>query len=331
VVEACVGNGAHYLDLSGEMPFLRRTIDSFHEAASAAGVKVIQPCGFEALPPDLVVLMASEAARERWGGPLDEVDVEASFDPPPGVPRPSDLLSGGTLQSLTAIVADPDASRMVDPACLIGDRERAEAVRRRSPIAIAPRRGRGGQVIAPMAPSGFINPAVIHRTATLVPDPDGKVPPPFRYREGVVVGGPPAALPLRFSAAGALSATQAGLAKLVGAGPATRRRIGGALERLLPSSGYGPSGDRMEGWRWRVSASGRATGGGAVRATLDAEGHPGYLATARMMGEAGLLLADPALTPDRAGCLTPAAALGTGSLARFEGAHLRFALDAESA
>jgi len=58
------------------------------------------------------------------------------------------------------------------------------------------------------------------------------------------------------------------------------------------------------------------------------EGHPGYLATARMLGEAGLLLAEPGATPERAGSLTPATALGTDSLDRFEHARARFTVAA---
>ena len=65
-----------------------------------------------------------------------------------------------------------------------------------------------------------------------------------------------------------------------------------------------------------------------MRVDVDADGHPGYLATARMLGEAGLLLAEPGATPERAGCLTPATALGTGSLERFERARLRFSVSA---
>jgi ornithine cyclodeaminase len=64
-----------------------------------------------------------------------------------------------------------------------------------------------------------------------------------------------------------------------------------------------------------------------VRGEVDADGHPGYLATATLMGEAGLLLAEPGLTPDRSGCLTPAAALGTDSLERFERAGARFRVE----
>jgi short subunit dehydrogenase-like uncharacterized protein len=77
-----------------------------------------------------------------------------------------------------------------------------------------------------------------------------------------------------------------------------------------------------------MSVGARTTGGRDVQVDVDAEGHPGYLSTARMLGEAGLMLAAPELTPDRAGCLTPATAIGTGSLDRFEHAKLRFSVGA---
>ncbi len=84
VIEACVANGSHYVDLTGEIPFVRRMIDAFHDRAAAAGVKVVQVCGFEALPPDLAVLLAAETARERWGEDLAEADVDVATNSPPG-------------------------------------------------------------------------------------------------------------------------------------------------------------------------------------------------------------------------------------------------------
>jgi short subunit dehydrogenase-like uncharacterized protein len=77
-----------------------------------------------------------------------------------------------------------------------------------------------------------------------------------------------------------------------------------------------------------MTAYGRTVGGHEVTVRLDADGHPGYLATARLLGEAGLLLAQDGATPSRAGCLTPAAALGTACVERFAQARLRFSLDA---
>ena len=167
VIEACVASGAHYMDLSGEIPFVRQMIDAYDARATAAGVKIVQIAGFEALPPDIAVLLAAESARGRFGEDLAEADLEVTLDGPPGIPRPSDMVSGGTLQSLAAAAADEDASSVTDPAALIADPERAGEVRRRSPISVAPRRNASGAVIAPMAPAAFINPAVIQRTAAL--------------------------------------------------------------------------------------------------------------------------------------------------------------------
>src|SRR5918994_455204 len=103
VIEACVSGGAHYVDLTGEIPFVRRTIEELDAPAAEAGGKVVQVCGFEALPPDLLVLLAAETARERHGERLAQADLEVRVKGPPGIPRPSDAVSGGTLQSAVEI------------------------------------------------------------------------------------------------------------------------------------------------------------------------------------------------------------------------------------
>ncbi|MBA2342104.1 MAG: saccharopine dehydrogenase NADP-binding domain-containing protein, partial [Thermoleophilaceae bacterium] len=182
VIDACVEGGAHYADLTGEIPFVRRVLDSVGPRAEAAGVKLVQVCGFEALPPDLAVAAAAEAAHERWDEELAEADVEVTIKGPPGMPKASDMLSGGTLQSMIAITTAEGAESVTDPAALIPDAARADEVRRRSPVSVAPRRGPGGTVIGPMAPAAFINPAVIHRTAALLAADANGGAAPFRYR-----------------------------------------------------------------------------------------------------------------------------------------------------
>jgi len=328
VIEACVAGGAHYADLTGEIPFVRRVIGAFEQRAKGAGVKLVQVCGFECLPPDLAVLLATETARERWGEGLSSAELEVSMRPPPGLPRLSDTISGGTLQSLVAVMADDDPSVAIDPAALLTDPVAADEARRVSPISLAPRRGREGAVIAPMAPAAFINPPVIQRTAALSAAEHGTRSEPFRYREGVVLTGPSFTLPLRYGAAGALAGMQAGFAALARAQPSLRRRFADVLGSILPGSGFGPAADRLEDWAWQMSVQARTAAGHDLTVEVAAEGHPGYLATARMLGEAGLLLAEDGLTPKLSGCLTPAAALGTGSLERFHKAQVRFSLGA---
>jgi short subunit dehydrogenase-like uncharacterized protein len=324
VIEACVAAGTHYVDLTGEIPFVRRIIDELDARAREAGVKVVQVCGFESLPADLAVLLAAETARERWGEGLAEVDLELTGNGPPGIPRLSDLVSGGTLQSSAEIATADGASAITDPAALIADPTLAVEVRRRSPISVAPRRSADGAVIAPMAPAAFINPAVIHRTEALCAADRGVEAQPFRYREGLAIPGGAATLPLRYALAATLSGTQAAIGRLAQARPTIRQWVGRAMGKVLPSSGFGPAEDRLDQWSWRMAVEGRTADGRQVGVNIEAEGNPGYLATARMLGEAGLLLAEPGLTPERAGCLTPATALGTASIGRFEHARLRF-------
>jgi short subunit dehydrogenase-like uncharacterized protein len=326
VIEACVANGAHYADLTGEMPFARRMIDAYHDRAVTGGLKVVQASGFEALPPDLAVLLAAETAQERWQEDLAEVDVEVAMQQPAGRLGLSDVVSGGTMQGTAEVLGGEDAERISDPAVLITDPDLAAEVRRRSPISLAPRLNGRGDVIAPMTPAAFINPAVIQRTAALIGAERGRPVEPIRYREGLAIGGRPLTLPPRYAAAAALGASQAAFRALTRTGPTTRRRAAGLLRRAFPSSGFGPSGSRLDEWAWQVAVDARTTGGHQVRVDVDADGHPGYLATARMLGEVGMLLAEDGATPNRAGCLTPATALGTGQLDRFRQAGVRFQL-----
>ena len=252
-------------------------------------MKVVQVCGFEALPPDLAVLLAAETARERWGEELAEADVSRSRHGPagPAAALGHDLRRDAARASprrraarTRAAVADP-AALITDPALAGGG---APAQPDHGRAAPRPR----GAVIAPMAPAAFINPAVIQRTAALVAAERGGAAEPFRYREGVALDGSAATLPLRYAARGrAVRHAGGGAGAARAPGRRCAHRVGEALRKVLPSSGFGPAGDRLEAWKWRMSVEARTTGGQAVRVDVDADGHPGYLATARMLGEAG--------------------------------------------
>jgi short subunit dehydrogenase-like uncharacterized protein len=249
-----------------------------------------------------------------------------TIKPPPGMPRPSDWISGGTFQSVAEIVGAKNSELAADPAALVDDPATAAAIRARSPIVLVPRRDARGAVVAPMAPAAFINPAVVHRTAAVTAAERGEQPEPFRYREGVALPGGPITLPARYAAAAAIGGTQMVAKQMAQANSAFREQAARRLRAVLPDSGFGPAADRLAPWRWRIWVDARTTGSHEVRVEVDANGHPGYLATARMLGEAGLMLAEPGATPDRFGFLTPALALGTDRLDRFERAELWFSV-----
>ena len=52
---------------AGEVPWVRRMVVKHHEAATAAGVKLVHCCGFDSLPFDLAVLVAVEECRKLYG------------------------------------------------------------------------------------------------------------------------------------------------------------------------------------------------------------------------------------------------------------------------
>lgn len=53
VVAACARHGVDYVDLCGEVPFIRRSIDSHHATAQSTGARIVHSCGFDSVPSDI--------------------------------------------------------------------------------------------------------------------------------------------------------------------------------------------------------------------------------------------------------------------------------------
>ncbi|NXY86010.1 SCPDL oxidoreductase, partial [Alcedo cyanopectus] len=70
VVEACVENGASYIDISGEPQFLEGMYLKYNERAAEKGVYVIGSCGFDSIPADMGVLFT----RDKLKGTLTAVE-----------------------------------------------------------------------------------------------------------------------------------------------------------------------------------------------------------------------------------------------------------------
>jgi short subunit dehydrogenase-like uncharacterized protein len=100
-----------------------------------------------------------------------------------------------------------------------------------------------------------------------------------------------------------------------------------ALAKLRPS-GQGPSAaQRAKGW-FKVSLRGE---GGGRRVVVEVKGgDPGYGETSKMLAASALCLALDDL-PDRAGQLTPAAAMGEALIGRLQAAGIPFSVVPEGA
>src|SRR6476661_5311703 len=69
IVAACAATGTDYADLTGEVPFVRRSIDLYHDRAVANGARIVHSCGFDSIPSDLTVYaLYRRAVEDGCGG-----------------------------------------------------------------------------------------------------------------------------------------------------------------------------------------------------------------------------------------------------------------------
>ncbi|XP_041835457.1 saccharopine dehydrogenase-like oxidoreductase [Melanotaenia boesemani] len=70
VVQACVENGAHHMDISGEPQFLEGMQLNYSSQAAEKGVFVIGSCGFDSIPADMGIIFT----RDQFKGTLTAVE-----------------------------------------------------------------------------------------------------------------------------------------------------------------------------------------------------------------------------------------------------------------
>jgi short subunit dehydrogenase-like uncharacterized protein len=296
MAEACAAAGTHYADLTGEILFMRDSIDRLDARARETGARIVHTSGFDSIPSDLGVLILHEAAGE-----LEDTTFVLR--------RVRGGLSGGTIDSLRVQLdemrRDPALRKVAaDPYALSPDRDAEPSLGDERDLMTVKRDPQLGW-IAPFIMAG-VNTRVVRRSNALQGHAYGRR---FRYREVMSAGGDTLA-PVRGAAiAGGLGGLVAGMSF----GP-TRT----LLDHVLPAPGDGPSEKTRRTGYYAIEIH----GGGHV-AHVAAKGDPGYAATSLLFGESALCLAfDDLDTP--AGVLTPATAMGTTLVARLRRAGHTF-------
>ncbi|KAI9691578.1 MAG: hypothetical protein M1822_007649 [Bathelium mastoideum] len=95
VVEACAANGTHYLDVTGETPWVYDIIHQYHDLAKSNGAIMIPQIGIESAPADLLTWLLVTHLRRTASLPTAEVIF--SIFKVKGRP------SGGTLATVMSI------------------------------------------------------------------------------------------------------------------------------------------------------------------------------------------------------------------------------------
>lgn len=290
LVAACVRHGTHYVDITGETPWVKGLIDRHHAEAQRKGARIIPFCGFDSIPSDLSAHLANAAMRERFGEACTAVKVAFSI---------RGGFNGGTLASLFNMLASGQSDAMADPFLLNPEGTRpANAAAHADPL--GPRHDADFSAWLGPFMMSTINTRVVRRSAALLGYAEG-----YAYQEYLRLGrGPAAALAATSLSVGSFTSQAALRLGLV-------RRL---AQRLAPPPGAGPSEASMDGGSFRALWVGHSASGKTVRGQIADQGDPGNRATTKMLCESALALA---LQLDElpggrrhGGLLTPASGLG---------------------
>ena len=305
LVRACAAAGTDYADLTGEVLFIRDSIDRCHDAATAAGARIVHCCGFDSVPSDLGVLLLHHAARADDAGELQDTTLV--------VMALRGGISGGTLASLMGqqdeVRASAECRRVVsDPYALSPDRVAEPDLGDERDLDWVRYDGELRAWVGPFVMAG-LNTRVVRRSNALQGWAYGRR---FRYREVTGFGAGPAGPVLGAAVSTALKALEAGLAF-----PPSRALLG----HLLPGPGEGPGEKTRRTGYFRMEIHTQTSAGARYLGKIEARGDPGYAATSVMLGESALCLAlDQDRLPARAGVLTPATAMGIALAGRLKSA-----------
>jgi saccharopine dehydrogenase (NAD+, L-glutamate forming) len=287
LVAACAETGTDYVDLTGEPEFVDRMYVRYHATAQRSGARLVHACGFDSIPHDLG---AQFTVRQL---PADRPITMRGYVSARG------SASGGTVA--TAING---FARFRHASAAHKERRQLEAkpVGRRV-HAIRGRPGYDRAIGRWVLPLPTIDPQIVLRSATSLPE----YGPDFSYGHFVAVRSPITAGAIAAGAGGAFV-----LAQL----PPTRA----LLLRSRPSGSGPDEQQRARSW-FRVQFVASA---GDQRVTTEVNGgDPGYGATATMLAESALCLANDDLPPT-AGQVTTAVAMGDALRERLQRAGITF-------
>lgn len=311
VVAACAKAGTDYVDLTGELMFVRASIDRYHEQAVDTGARIVVSCGFASIPSDLNVYQLYRRALSDGAGELcDTTLVFRSFFQGGG--------SGGTIasefESMRTASGDPEARRqMDDPYTLTPDRGAEPDLGRQRDFL-----WRRGSRIAPELTGFWVgglvwaphNTRVIRRSNALQNWPYGRR---FRYAETMSVG-------KSFVAPIASGAVTGTLATAFALGARHFRRLPRRWLEPLARPGTGPGEKMRERGHYTAQTYTTTTSGARYVATF-AQQLDAYSGTGVLLAECALALAfDRDRLSDLRGVLTPAAAMGDALLIRLPAA-----------
>ncbi|MEM7184463.1 MAG: saccharopine dehydrogenase NADP-binding domain-containing protein [Spirochaetota bacterium] len=308
LVDACVRFQTDYVDITGETPFVKYLIDTYHETAKVKGIKIIPMCGFDSVPSDIGTFVVAKYIKESLKQQC--LEVKSFFQVFGG-------FNGGTLNTALTLTEEEQIEQFLDPIVLNPEQQKTESERDRSRDQVLPKFDTDLWLwVAPffMAP---INTRVVRRSNALLSEEGKEYNKNFTYHEYL------APIPgISFiQAAGILAATSIGMN--ITQNPAIRD----VIQKVLPAPGEGPSEFLMDNGFFEAKFIATTSDGKKIKAIVKDKGDPNNRVTVKCLCESALALVlqrkELPGGEKKGGILTPATGLGDVLVTRLKNAGMR--------
>ncbi|KAF3384993.1 putative trans-acting enoyl reductase [Penicillium rolfsii] len=170
VVEACAAHATHYVDATGETPWVKLIIDKYHEKAKSNGAIIIPSVGIESAPADMLAWALVKHVREELASQTREIDCSIKELKSSGP-------SGGTLNTILSIFDWAPSSELMKsmaPFALAASAPPEDIPRDSIINKLFGARWIRDLGTVTTSPSGLADITIVHRSSTLMPELYGK-------------------------------------------------------------------------------------------------------------------------------------------------------------
>ena len=301
LVKACVENGSHYVDITGENFWVKGLIEKHHEEALRKGIRIIPSCGFDSIPSDIGTFYAVRSLNR----PVKRVDSFHSW---------KGEASGGTIETMFAM-GDLDLGKEIRNPFLLNPEGSYtnEQKKLSSDVLKISKQKDLSAWSGPFIMAGA-NTRVVRRSEALLTERQESYGNNFVYQEHA----------FHKSLSKALFSTMGlGLLGLILISPL--RKI---VRSFLRKPGEGPSLEVQENGWFECKFLVESEDGEKSLYKMFGKGDPGYKVTSKFAAECALsLLEDPQSLPggrEYGGVLTSASGLGNVLIERLKNADVHF-------
>ncbi len=286
VIAACAKFGTHYLDITGEVGFIKQMADTYGEIAQKSGALLIPFSGFDSVPADIAAFLL----QKEFDQP-QKLSIRSYYSISGG-------FNGGTIVTMLNKFETGEYKKMNDPALLLSENSEQNIHTPKDARFF----GYDSDIRRWSAPfiMGAINSKVVYKTAELMSNQDKPYAKSISYSEHSSLGQWYNPVPFIAVSVIMLSLTLLGPYKWF-------RSI---LRKIMPAPGEGPSEEQIENGYFKLLGIAEDENGRQATMNMSYPGDPGNKSTVFFLCESALCLAENSdKLKGNSGFKTPIAAL----------------------